>query len=131
LNALGNHVIAEMYECDHDIINSVEQIEEIMLGAVEVSGATTVAPVFHKFSPHGVSGVVVVSESHFAIHTWPEYGYCALDIFTCGDVIDNQKALSYLKLKLRSKNISVMETKRGVLDLGVELHHKPVEACRK
>ncbi|MCE9501877.1 MAG: adenosylmethionine decarboxylase [Leptospira sp.] len=126
MNALGKHVIAELYDCDREIINNQELIEDIMLEAVELSGATVVKPVFHKFSPHGVSGMVVVSESHFSIHTWPEYGYCALDIFTCGDLIDNQAALTHLRDKLKAKNISVVEMNRGVLNLGVELHHKPV-----
>jgi S-adenosylmethionine decarboxylase len=126
MDALGKHVIAELYGCDSEIINNQELIEDFMLEAVELSGATIVQPVFHKFSPHGVSGMVVVSESHFAIHTWPEYGYCALDIFTCGDLINNQIALDHLKQKFRSTNISVVEMKRGLLDLGVELRHKPV-----
>ncbi len=126
MDALGKHVIAELYGCNSEIINNQELIEDIMLEAVELSGATIVKPVFHKFSPHGVSGMVVVSESHFAIHTWPEYGYCALDIFTCGDLINNQIALDHLKSKLQAANISVVEMKRGLLDLGVELRHKPV-----
>jgi S-adenosylmethionine decarboxylase len=126
MDALGKHVIAELYGCNSAIINNQELIEDIMLEAVELSGATIVKPVFHKFSPHGVSGMVVVSESHFAIHTWPEYGYCALDIFTCGDLINNQIALDHLKSKLQAANISVVEMKRGLLDLGVELRHKPV-----
>jgi S-adenosylmethionine decarboxylase len=126
MEALGKHVIAELYGCNSEILNNQELIEDIMLEAVELSGATIVKPVFHKFSPHGVSGMVVVSESHFAIHTWPEYGYCALDIFTCGDLINNQIALDYLKKKFESSNISVVEMKRGLLDLGVELRHKPI-----
>ncbi|MCL8266680.1 MULTISPECIES: adenosylmethionine decarboxylase [Leptospira] len=126
MNALGKHVIAEFYDCDYEIINNHELVEDIMLKSVDLSGATTIKSVFHRFSPYGVSGVVVVSESHFAIHTWPEYGYCAVDVFTCGDLIDNQAALDYLKEKLGSKNISVVEMKRGVLNLGVDLHHKPV-----
>ena len=125
MQALGKHVIAELYDCDKDIINDHEFIEEVMLRAVEVSGATVVRPVFHKFNPHGVSGVVVIAESHFSIHTWPEYGYCALDIFTCGDLIDNYTALSFLKEQLKAKSVSVSEVKRGVLNLGVELKHKP------
>lgn len=128
MNALGNHIIAEFYDCDETIINGQEIVEDIMIDAVEVSGATIVKPAFHKFSPHGVSGMVVVSESHFSIHTWPEYKYCAVDIFTCGDLIDNHKALQFLKQKLKAKNISVVEMKRGLLDLGVELRHKPVNA---
>ncbi|WP_036036686.1 adenosylmethionine decarboxylase [Leptospira mayottensis] len=126
MNALGKHVIAEFYDCDYEIINNHELVEDIMLKSVDLSGATTIKSVFHRFSPYGVSGVVVVSESHFAIHTWPEYGYCAVDVFTCGDLIDNQAALDYLKEKFGSKNISVVEMKRGVLNLGVDLHHKPV-----
>ncbi|WP_167881247.1 adenosylmethionine decarboxylase [Leptospira gomenensis] len=126
MNALGKHVIAEFYDCDYETINNHELVEDIMLKSVDLSGATTIKSVFHRFSPFGVSGVVVVSESHFAIHTWPEYGYCAVDVFTCGDLIDNQAALDYLKEKFGSKSISVVEMKRGVLNLGVDLHHKPV-----
>lgn len=126
MNALGKHVIAEFYECDYETINNHELVEDIMLKSVDLSGATTIKSVFHRFSPYGVSGVVVVSESHFAIHTWPEYGYCAVDVFTCGDLIDNQAALDYLKEKFGSKNVSIVEMKRGVLNLGVDLHHKPV-----
>ncbi|WP_036095430.1 adenosylmethionine decarboxylase [Leptospira weilii] len=126
MNALGKHVIAEFYDCDYETINNHELVEDIMLKSVDLSGATTIKSVFHRFSPYGVSGVVVVSESHFAIHTWPEYGYCAVDVFTCGDLIDNQAALDYLKEKFGSKNISVVEMKRGLLNLGVDLHHKPV-----
>ncbi|EIE01262.1 MULTISPECIES: adenosylmethionine decarboxylase [Leptospira] len=126
MNALGKHVIAEFYECDYETINNHELVEDIMLKAVDLSGATTVKSVFHRFSPFGVSGVVVVSESHFAIHTWPEYGYCAIDVFTCGDLIDNQAALEYLKERFGSKSISVVEMKRGLLKLGVDLPHKPV-----
>ncbi|MCB1157049.1 MAG: S-adenosylmethionine decarboxylase proenzyme [Leptospiraceae bacterium] len=125
MNALGKHVIAEFYDCDSDIINNQEVIEHIMLEAVELSGATVVMPAFHKFSPHGVSGMVVVSESHFSIHTWPEYGYCAVDVFTCGDLIDNDIALNHMKVHFKANNVSVVEMKRGVLNLGVELHHKP------
>lgn len=123
---MGKHVIAEFYECDYETINNHELVEDIMLKSVDLSGATTIKSVFHRFSPYGVSGVVVVSESHFAIHTWPEYGYCAVDVFTCGDLIDNQAALDYLKEKFGSKNVSIVEMKRGVLNLGVDLHHKPV-----
>ena len=125
MQALGKHIIAELYDCDKALINDHEFIEEVMLRAVEISGATIVRPVFHKFNPHGVSGVVVIAESHFSIHTWPEYGYCALDIFTCGDEIDNQAALSHLKNQLKAGNLSVSEIKRGVLNLGVQIRHKP------
>ena len=95
--------------------------------SVEVSGATKIESVFHQFNPHGVSGVVVIAESHFTIHTWPEYGYCAIDIFTCGDLINNELALAHLKEGFKSQNISVMETRRGILDIP-NIRHKPDEA---
>lgn len=122
--ALGKHVIAELYDCDRDIINDHDLVQEIMLTAAEKSGATVVKPVFHKFNPHGVSGVVVISESHFTIHTWPEYGYCALDIFTCGDLVDNAKAFKYMKEAFRAGSISVVEMRRGVVELGVDKQDK-------
>jgi S-adenosylmethionine decarboxylase len=117
-----------MYDCDREIINNQELVETIMIEAVKISGATLVKTVFHKFSPHGITGIAVVAESHFAIHTWPEYGYCAVDIFTCGELIDNALAIEYFKNKLLAKNVSILEMQRGVLDIGKELLHKPLGA---
>ncbi len=126
MKSLGKHLIVELYDCDRHLIESVDQVEHILVEAVRVSKATIVKPVFHQFNPHGVSGVVVIAESHFSIHTWPEYGYCALDIFTCGDQIDSDLALQFLKREFRAGNMSVMELKRGTLDVPEgELKHKP------
>ncbi len=125
MDALGKHVIAELYGCNTDIINNEELVENIMLESAELSGATIIKPVFHKFSPHGVSGIIMVAESHLSIHTWPEYGYCAIDIFTCGNVIDNYAALEHIKTGFQAKSISIIEMKRGILNLGVEIRHKP------
>jgi S-adenosylmethionine decarboxylase len=126
MKALGKHLIVELYDCDRSLIDRVDQVEAILVEAVKVSKATIIKPVFHQFNPHGVSGVVVIAESHFSIHTWPEYGYCALDIFTCGEQIDSDLALQFLKKAFRAKNMSVMELKRGTLDVPEgELKHKP------
>jgi len=126
MKALGKHLIVELYDCDRSLIDRVDQVEAILVEAVRISKATIIKPVFHQFNPHGVSGVVVIAESHFSIHTWPEYGYCALDIFTCGEQIDSDLALQFLKKAFRAKNMSVMELKRGTLDVPEgELKHKP------
>lgn len=125
LQSLGNHLIVELYDCDNDFINSTTQVEKALIKAVEISGATIVQSVIHQFNPHGVSGVIVIEESHFSVHTWPEYGYCALDIFTCGTEIDYLGALQYLKDTFQAKGISVNEVKRGILDLPIKLVHKP------
>lgn len=126
MKSLGNHLIIELYDCNADIVNDLHKVENILMESVNISGAEIIAPVFHKFNPHGVSGVIVIAESHFSIHTWPEYGYCAVDIFTCGDTIDSQKALIFMKKAFEAKSISVVETKRGILNLPVEkIKYKP------
>ncbi len=124
MNALGTHLIIELYECEPSILDDLAGIEHHLLEAVRISGATVVKPVFHKFAPQGVSGVVVIEESHFSVHTWPEYGYCALDIFTCGELVKGEAGLDYLKQALKAKSMSVTEMKRGILNLAVEHHHE-------
>jgi S-adenosylmethionine decarboxylase len=126
MKSLGRHLIIELFQCDPTILNDQKTLESCLLEAVRISGATTIRPFFHHFAPHGISGVVLIAESHFAVHTWPEYGYCALDIFTCGDQIEAHEALLFLREKLGAQNVSTMEIKRGVLDLPrSEIRHKP------
>ena len=86
--ALGRHILCEAYGCDKEILNDVRHVEKIMVAAALAAGAEVREVAFHHFSPQGVSGVVVISESHLAIHTWPEFGYAAIDVFTCGDTVD-------------------------------------------
>jgi S-adenosylmethionine decarboxylase proenzyme len=94
-------------------------------GAV-LAGATVVEEVFHLFNPHGISGVVVIAESHLSIHTWPEYCYAAVDLFTCGEEIKPELAFEHLKKTLGAASVSVMELKRGVLEVQDRpLKHKP------
>ena len=81
---LGQHVLAEFFECDSNVLNSLDKVEKHMVDAALECGATIVQKCFHRFNPYGVSGVVIISESHLAIHTWPELGYAAVDLFTCG-----------------------------------------------
>jgi S-adenosylmethionine decarboxylase len=126
MKSLGKHLIIELFQCDSTILNDLKALEHHLLEAVKLSGATIIQPFLHQFSPHGITGVVVIAESHFCVHTWPEYGYCALDIFTCGDTVDGQQSLDYLKEHLKAANVSVVEMKRGVLNLPQsEIKHKP------
>ncbi|MEW6380348.1 MAG: adenosylmethionine decarboxylase [bacterium] len=125
--ALGRQILAEYYDCDHSILNSCNLIQKYMESAAEACNATIVKSVFHLFNPHGISGVVVIAESHLAIHTWPEYGYAAVDIFTCGDTVDPWKAFEFLKTKLKASYATTMEMKRGQLDLpNQHLPYKPL-----
>jgi len=126
LNSLGTHLLVEYYDCNKEILNNLDEIRKYMLKAARECGATVVNDVFHLFNPHGVSGVVVIAESHLAIHTWPEYGFAAVDLFTCGNDVDPWKAFVYLKQKLQAKFHLTMEMKRGVLESkGKELMFKP------
>jgi len=112
--SLGKHLIAELYDCDEEILNDVQQIEYLMKKAAIECGATIVTSTFHRFLPHGVSGAIIISESHLAIHTWPEYNYASLDIYTCGDSVDPRKAFNYLKDALNSKRQEYQEFNRGL-----------------
>jgi len=126
MNALGIHVLAEYYDCNSDILNDTGQIRQYLNEAARIAGATVVSSAFHAFNPHGVSGVVVIAESHLTIHTWPEYGYAAVDIFTCGETVDPWKAFDHLRENLESAHFSTMEMKRGQLHVvGQELKYKP------
>jgi len=125
VKALGRHVLGEFFECDPEILNNPDQIEMIMKRAAIECGATIVESVFHSFNPHGVSGVVVIAESHLAIHTWPEYGYAAIDVFTCGDEVDPWVATRALQEYLRAKEVVTVEMKRGEIKSNKVLRHKP------
>lgn len=127
MNALGTHLLIEFYNCDREILNDEKVITKLFVEAARKAKATVVEQVFHKFNPHGVSGVVVISESHLAVHTWPEYGYAAVDVFTCGTEIDPWVAQKYIAVGLKSENSTAIEMKRGTLNLHEgTLTHKPM-----
>ncbi len=113
MKSLGRHLLVEFYGCDAKVLDDVAAIEDHMRTAARKANSTIVNSTFHRFSPYGVSGVVVIAESHLSIHTWPEYGYAAVDLFTCGESVDPWKAFEYLKDVLKSKRESTMELKRG------------------
>lgn len=112
-NSLGRHVLVELYGCSNELLNDVSFIEKSMTEAAETAGATVINSTFHHFSPYGVSGVVVIQESHLAIHTWPEYGYAAIDLFTCGDTVDPWVSHQFLEKALEASHGSSMELRRG------------------
>lgn len=114
-SALGRHIMVELMQCDRSILDDVAAIETAMCEAAANAGATLIQSTFHHFSPYGVSGVVVIQESHLAIHTWPEYEYAAVDLFTCGDSVDPWVSFDHLKRALRAQTHSTLEMRRGSL----------------
>ena len=126
MQALGRHLLCEYHGCDRESLNRPELIRAEMLAAVTRSGATPIQDFVHTFTPHGVTGIIVIAESHFAIHTWPEYGFAAVDLFTCGDSVDPYVAFEYLSKALRASSHSMVELRRGLMPAaGGKLPHKP------
>ncbi len=116
MKSLGRHLLIEFYNCDSKTLDDVARIEEHMRIAARRANSTIVNSTFHRFSPYGVSGVVVIAESHLSIHTWPEYEYAAVDLFTCGESVNPWKALEYLREVFHPSRESVVELKRGEYD---------------
>ncbi|MEE9443975.1 MAG: adenosylmethionine decarboxylase [candidate division Zixibacteria bacterium] len=114
MKKLGRHLLAEFTDCDSRILTDHELLQKILTDAARESGATIVQTVFHDYNPHGFSGVIVIAESHIAIHTWPEYGYIAADFFTCGDRVDPRKGCYYLKENLNCGAMFTREISRGI-----------------
>lgn len=114
LHELGRHILVELYGCEPATLNDMDVIRREMLRAAELSGATIVGDVFHRFQPHGVSGAVVIAESHLSIHTWPEYRYAALDLFTCGSNVNPWIGFDHLYKVLRAERSSQTEIRRGL-----------------
>lgn len=115
MHALGKHLLVELKDCDPEILKSLEKVKNAMVSAAKKARATIIDVSFHEFSPFGISGMVVIAESHLSIHTWPEYGYAAVDVFTCGDIIKPEAAAKFLIEEFKCKNPSVVEMKRGIL----------------
>jgi S-adenosylmethionine decarboxylase proenzyme len=115
--ALGHHVLVEFYNCTKERLNDVWHIEQSMNQAALAAGATIVESCFHRFMPHGVSGVVVIAESHLAIHTWPEYGYASVDLYTCGDECNPMAAFEVLKETLGATTAEIQKITRGHMNV--------------
>lgn len=113
--ALGKHTFVDLYECNKDLLNNIKALEELMLEAAKIAKATIIKSHFHQFSPQGISGSVIIAESHFNIHSWPEFGYAAVDLFTCGDTIDEAIATELLVRKLESGRHEVKTIQRGLI----------------
>jgi len=115
----------ELRDCNPAILRNLEEVRDALVSAAKEAKATIIDISFHEFNPFGISGMVVIAESHLSIHTWPEYNYAAVDIFTCGDVIKPEVAASSIIERFECKNPSMVEMKRGILSHeNVKLPHK-------
>ena len=115
MNVLGLHLLLELRECDPKLLDNLDYIREALLRAAQGVGVHIVGESFHHFRPQGVTGILAIAESHISIHTWPEYGYAAADIFTCGEGFDPAEAAKLLIERLGSRLPTVTEVSRGIL----------------
>jgi S-adenosylmethionine decarboxylase len=127
LESLGRHLLLELYDCSSEVLNSLESVKRALVEAAKRAEATIIDVVFHEFNPFGISGVVVIAESHLSIHTWPEYRYAAVDIFSCGDSLKPSEAATYLVEQFRAGRASCVEVKRGLFPGATGLPHKTKE----
>jgi S-adenosylmethionine decarboxylase len=108
----GRHILLELYDCPAPLLKDGAALEAALRAAAAAMGATVVTATFHQFSPYGISGVVIIQESHLTIHTWPEHGYAAVDIFTCGDIA-LEKGVAYLQQALQAGQSTWRAYERG------------------
>lgn len=113
---LGDHYLIELYDCHANILNDEDRIRATLLESARLAGATIIDQKFHKFAPQGVSGVIVIAESHLSIHTWPELGYAALDLFTCSHDMTMDRAFALLREVFQPGDMEVRRVARGIID---------------
>jgi S-adenosylmethionine decarboxylase len=111
---MGRHVIADLSGCSRQLISSVSFVQSVLEEAVVKAGATIINSIFHQFSPIGVSGIILLSESHCSIHTWPDEEYAAIDIYTCGEHVFPQIAAEHIASKLQAQEICLSSMDRGL-----------------
>lgn len=127
MQALGRHWIVEFWGCN-DAVNCADTVRRAVTEAVEAIRATLLHLHVQRFQPHGITGIAVLAESHFSVHSWPEHDYLAADIFTCGETAEPEKAVEVLRKHFAPNNVEVAELKRGVppeIGTGMQLERRP------
>ena len=109
----GRHLILDLYNCDPEILNDYEGLEQIMLAGLSLSKATVLRVIGEHFEPQGVTLLALLAESHCSIHTWPEIGYAAVDLYTCGDTTNTHKAAQFIGDSLKAKTVEEKELVRS------------------
>ena len=112
--SLVSHLLIELYGCNGRLLEQEETVGLAMREAAQRSEATVVAESFHEFKPYGVSGAVIIQESHYTIHTWPEHGYAAVDLFYCGGTVLVHRAVEVLRSRFKPERIKFLVVRRGL-----------------
>ena len=116
----GDHFLVDLHGCDASVIGSVEPTQEALLAAAKRCGSTIIKYFFHQFSPAGVSGVILIAESHFSVHTWPENNFVAVDIYTSGEVMKPDIAIAFLQDAFNAQRVEVFRVTRGQIEAAAD-----------
>ena len=119
MNVLGTHLMLELKDCNREYLDDLPYIKDAITQAANEVGAHILGESFHRFHPQGVTGLLAIAESHICIHTWPEHGYAAADVFTCGTSFEPRRVAQILIEKLESKDPSTKELQRGIISAPV------------
>lgn len=114
MDTRGRHVLLELWGCNERALDNPSLVSTLLRKAAKASKSHPIASVTRHFDPQGVTGIMMVQESHFSVHTWPEEGYAAIDAFTCGMRCDPMKAVEVFKEGLKAESFEVQEITRGV-----------------
>ena len=114
MRTLGVHLLLDLENCNEKILNDLDIIKQTLISAAQKSGARIMGETFHKFTPVGVTGIVSIAESHISIHTWPEFNYAAVDIFSCGEDFDLERCAKVISDKLKCEQVTKREINRGL-----------------
>jgi S-adenosylmethionine decarboxylase len=117
LSALGHHLLIELYGCSPEALDQVEVVRDAMLAVADQVNATVLGVSEHRFQPQGVSVVVVIAESHVSVHTWPEYGYAAADVFTCSGSLATDRVVELLRERFLARQANAIEVQRGIFSV--------------
>ncbi len=109
----GYHLMMELFGCDSEKINSRKFLHLLIKNAVKQAGLTNLGSRFHQFDPQGVTGFTLLAQSHISLHTWPEYGYLVLDIFTCGDQKQADSLADQFLKRLRPARVNRQVVRKG------------------
>ncbi len=112
MKKMGTHLVVDGWGAPAELLNNPEAIRQSIIEAIAVGKATLIDLCVHQFSPHGVTATATLAESHIAIHTWPEYGYFAADLFFCGEG-EPVEAMKFLQLALQATQVKMTEFERG------------------
>lgn len=114
MRTMGKHFLLDLKDCSKELLDDFDFIKDVLHTIAKDAGTEVIGESFHRFLPQGISGVVLITGAHLCIHTWPEYGYAAIDVFTSGDLFQPEEAAKTIIEMLESKNPSIVELKRGL-----------------